>query len=109
MSPANYAIRANVESTVHAFKRPFSAGKLPVRGLIRAHMVACGSALVVNLRRLHHYFHTTEAATSSDSSFSSQTALFWRLVVTFIARFGRRTIVLSKSNVDLGNPATMAT
>jgi hypothetical protein len=109
MSPYNYAIRANVESTVHAFKRPFSSSKLPVRGLIRAHMVACGSALVVNLRRLHHYFQTNEVSTTAGSSFSSQTALFWRLVVTFIARFGRRTIVLSKSNVDLGNPATMAT
>jgi len=52
----NNAVRAAVEATVRSIKRPFAAGKLPVRGLIRAQMVVCGSALMVNLLRLHRYF-----------------------------------------------------
>lgn len=89
MSAVNYAIRANVESTVHAFKHPFPAGKLPVRGLIRTHMMACGSALMVNLRRLHHYFHANQAALAPDTSVSPQFASFWQIVVAFFACFGR--------------------
>ncbi len=90
MSTDNYAIRANVESTVHAFKRPFPASKLPVRGLIRIHMIVCSSALMVNLRRLHHYFQTNEMTMVIDTSVLFQIALFWPLVSLFLARFNRR-------------------
>jgi hypothetical protein len=55
MSPANFALRAGVESTVRSFKHVFPAGKLPVRSLIRTVMVASGAALMVNCRRVHHY------------------------------------------------------
>jgi len=55
MSPANYALRAGVESTVRSFKHVFPSGKLPVRSLIRSAMVACCSALMVNCRRVHQY------------------------------------------------------
>jgi hypothetical protein len=55
MSPANNALRAGVESTVHSFKHIFPAGKLPIRGVIRGLMVACCSALMVNCRRVHQY------------------------------------------------------
>lgn len=109
MSAANYAIRANVESTIHAFKHPFAAGKLPVRGLIRACMVACGSALMVNLRRLHHYFQTVEAATVTIISVSLLFVLFWQLVLAFFARFNRRMpLVLSHCAVSLAQPVLMA-
>jgi hypothetical protein len=89
MSAENYAIRANTESTVHAFKHPFSGGKLPVRGLIRSHMVACGSALMVNLHRLHHYLSQKEEKSIEDSCVSLQIYIFWRSVTTFLSRFLR--------------------
>jgi len=46
-------VRAPVEATVRSLKRGLTASKLPVRGLIRATMVLCASALMVNARRLH--------------------------------------------------------
>jgi hypothetical protein len=68
MSAANAAIRANVEAAIHAFKHPFAGGKLRVRGLIRAHMMACGSALMVNLRRLHARLHPQQPAEAATGS-----------------------------------------
>ena len=38
-----------------ALKRPFSNDKLPVRGQFRVHSMLIGSALMVNLRRIHRY------------------------------------------------------
>lgn len=61
MSPQNFAIRANVEATIRAFKRHFPAGKLPVRGLIRAHMLVCASVVMVNFRRIHRYLLRKQA------------------------------------------------
>lgn len=99
MSPTNYAVRANVESTIHAFKHPFAAGKLPVRGLIRARMVAYSSALMVNLRRLHRYFTNGNAPTPVNPSFGLQFILFWQLLLTFWSHFiVRRTILVSQHN-----------
>lgn len=48
-------LRAAVESTIGALKRPFDNDKLPVRGLFRANTMLIGSALMVNLRRIHRY------------------------------------------------------
>jgi hypothetical protein len=47
--------RAAVESTVAALKRPFNNDQLPVRGRFRVNHLIVGSALMVNLRRIHHY------------------------------------------------------
>ncbi len=55
LRPEDKPLRAAVEATIGALKRPFAGGKLPVRGLIRATAVICCSALMVNLRRLHAY------------------------------------------------------
>lgn len=49
-------VRAVVESTVRSIKHPFGGDKLPVRGLLRSAMLLYGSALMVNLRRLHRYW-----------------------------------------------------
>lgn len=94
MSADNAAVRANVESTVHAFKHPFASGKLRVRGLIRAHMMACGSALMVNLRRLHDYLQPNlsnelgQQANSTDSSLVLPLKfLFRRGLSNFLAFF----------------------
>ena len=46
-------VRAPVEATVRSLKRGLTGSKLPVRGLIRATMVLCAAALMVNARRLH--------------------------------------------------------
>jgi len=48
-------LRAAVESTIGALKRPFANDKLPVRGLFRVNTMLIGSALMVNLRRIHRY------------------------------------------------------
>lgn len=48
-------LRAAVEATVGALKRPFSNDKLPVRGQFLVHCMLLGSALMVNLRRIHRY------------------------------------------------------
>jgi hypothetical protein len=48
-------LRAAVEATVGALKRPFGNDKLPVRGQFRVHSLLIGSALMVNLRRIHRY------------------------------------------------------
>ncbi len=47
--------RAAVESTVAALKRPFNNDQLPVRGRFRVNHLIVGSALMVNLRRIHRY------------------------------------------------------
>jgi len=48
-------LRAAVEATVGALKRPFNDDKVPVRGLIRLHQVLIGSAVMVNIRRIQRY------------------------------------------------------
>lgn len=48
-------LRAAVEATIGALKRPFANDKLPVRGLFRVSSMLIGSALMVNLRRIHRY------------------------------------------------------
>jgi hypothetical protein len=48
-------LRVAVEATMRVIKHPFPAGKLPVRGLVRVTAVLIGSALMVNVRRLHAY------------------------------------------------------
>lgn len=48
-------LRAAVESTIGAIKRPFAEDKLPVRGLFRVGMMMIGSAAMVNVRRIQRY------------------------------------------------------
>ena len=48
-------LRAAVESTVAAIKRPFRQGKVPVRGLRRVAAMMIASASMVNIRRIHRY------------------------------------------------------
>ncbi|MCB0190001.1 MAG: transposase, partial [Caldilineaceae bacterium] len=48
-------LRAAVEASIGALKRPFPNDKLPVRGLFRVSSMLIGSALMINLRRIHRY------------------------------------------------------
>ena len=45
-------LRAAVEATVRSLKRPFPAGKLPVRGKFRVACLLAGSAAAANIRRI---------------------------------------------------------
>ena len=51
----NRHLRAAVEATVGALKRPFNNDKVPVRGLIRLSQVMVGSAVMVNIRRIQRH------------------------------------------------------
>jgi len=48
-------LRAAVEATVGALKRPFNNDKVPVRGTIRLGQMMIGSAVMVNIRRMTRY------------------------------------------------------
>jgi hypothetical protein len=48
-------LRAAVEATIGALKRPFSDDQLPVRGRYRVGVLMIGSALMVNVRRIQRY------------------------------------------------------
>ncbi len=48
-------LRAAVEATIGALKRPFAEDQLPVRGRVRMGMMIVGSALMVNVRRMQRY------------------------------------------------------
>lgn len=48
-------LRSAVESTVRSVKNPFRHGKVLVRGKFRVSTLVIGSALMVNLRRIHRY------------------------------------------------------
>ena len=48
-------LRAAVEATIKLVKKPFSAGKLPVRGLFRVSNLITASAVMVNVRRIQRH------------------------------------------------------
>lgn len=48
-------LRAAVEATIYALKRPFRGGKLPVRGLFRVTCLIIASAAMTNVRRIQRY------------------------------------------------------
>ncbi len=49
------SLRAAVEATVGALKRPFNNDQVPVRGKIRLGQMMLGSAIMVNIRRIQRY------------------------------------------------------
>jgi hypothetical protein len=49
------SLRAAVEATVGAVKRPFNNDKVPVRGTLRLGQMMIGSAVMVNIRRVTRY------------------------------------------------------
>jgi hypothetical protein len=52
---AGHNLRAAVEATVGAVKRPFNDDQLPVRGLFRMSVMMIGSAAMVNIRRIQRH------------------------------------------------------
>jgi len=94
LHPEDRSVRTAVEATVRQVKHPFRAGKLPVRGLIRARMLIYGAALMVNLRRLHRYASAKDnpdTQPASDRPAPILSALILRLKQCFstdLVRFG---------------------
>lgn len=79
LRPEDASIRTVVEASVREVKHPFAGGKLPVRGLIRARMVIYGSALMVNLRRLHKHFAKNPSQSHAEIPVSDASRPFSRL------------------------------
>lgn len=52
---AGHNLRAAVEATVGAAKRPFNDDQLPVRGQFRMSVMMIGSAAMLNIRRIQRY------------------------------------------------------
>ncbi len=114
ITAANNGVRAAVEATIRSVKHPFAAGKLPVRGLIRSQMVVCGSALLVNVHRLCHYFWEQAADMETCLPASFVLALFLPFVMhltavcrRFLAVFERRFVLIAMPSVlTIAQPAT---
>ena len=106
ITTANNGVRAGVEATVRSVKHPFPGGKLPVRGLIRAHMVVCGSALMVNVHRLCRYFQEQASRMDAEASMAfilTQWSALVALVLAWyrhgVAIFAHRLVFPSESSV----------
>ncbi len=85
--------RAAVESTIAALKRPFNNDQLPVRGRFRVNQMIVGSALMINLRRIHRYVsqkieqaRPTTEATEGDPTVLSPVVSFFAALRTLISR-----------------------
>lgn len=89
LCPQDTPIRTVIEATIRSLKHPFPASKLPVRGLIRATMVIYGSALMVNLRRLHGYFTAEQGQQLIQAGASALLSLFSSLLTAIRAYYGR--------------------
>jgi hypothetical protein len=84
--------RAAVEATIGAVKRPFGNDKVPVRGKFRVGMMVIGSAMMVNLRRIHRFrAEVRQAATENTEDGGSEDlllAFFRRARAIFSMRYG---------------------
>jgi hypothetical protein len=85
--------RAAVESTIGALKRPFAHDQLPVRGRFRMGQMIVGSALMVNLRRIHRYVsekilkaQPAAEATADEATPPSPAVSFWVALRSLISR-----------------------
>jgi hypothetical protein len=92
------SLRAAVEATVGAVKRPFNNDKAPVRGTIRLGQMMIGSAIMVNIRRIQRYKLEKRKTIQSEQSsslnedkghtnVSPSTRSFLSLVRTRLQRF----------------------
>jgi hypothetical protein len=74
-------LRAAIEASVGAIKRPFGNDKTPVRGRFRVGAVMIGSATMVNIRRIQRYLlqqaKAKQLQTNSDGSALPFSAAFW--------------------------------
>lgn len=99
-------LRAAIEATIGAIKRPFSDDQLPVRGRRRVGELMLGSAWMVNVRRIQRYLaaqrHAKRAhapAAPAEGSARTASPSFWTLCAnrfwTVVAGSWRRPITFS--------------
>jgi hypothetical protein len=104
----NNGVRAGVEATVRSVKNVFAAGKLPVRGLIRSQMVVLGSALLVNVHRLAHYYFEQTSQLDENASETFILSLFLLLIAHLTAIFYRRGPISLRRSTFRANIADYA-
>jgi len=73
-------LRVAIEALMRSVKHPFSAGKLPVRGLKRVHDLLIGSAAMVNIRRITQY---RQNQNHSETEIETLASAFFRLLLPF--------------------------
>jgi hypothetical protein len=95
----NNGVRAGVEATIRSLKHVFAAGKLPVRGLIRSQMVVLGSALLVNVHRLTHYFFQQASRLDENVSGAFILSLFFLLIAHLTALFPCQRVICERRPV----------
>jgi hypothetical protein len=101
----NNGIRAGAEATIRSVKHVFAGGKLPVRGLIRSQMVVLGSALLVNVHRLTHYYFEQAAQLDENGSEISVLSLFLLLIAHLTAVSPRWDAIFERRRVLQTNVA----
>lgn len=92
ITKVNNGVRAGVEATVRSVKHPFAAGKLPVRGLIRSHMVVLGAALLVNVQRLTAYY-LKQASSLDNGAVNSFILPLFLLLAAYLLTFWQHQAV----------------
>jgi hypothetical protein len=84
-------LRAAVEAAIRSIKHPFSAGKLPVRGLRRVGDILIGSAAMVNIRRITRYQNAKNNSEPEQDRLESSFSRFQaRLLSDWIRLLGGR-------------------
>lgn len=92
----NNGIRAGVEATVRSVKHRFTAGKLPVRGLIRSQMVVLGAAILVNVHRLTRYYLEQASELGETGDGNVLLSLFLLLTAYLAAVFHHQSLIFSR-------------
>lgn len=81
-------LRAAVEATIGAIKRPFGNDKVPVRGQFRVGMMMIGSAAMVNLRRIWRYQTAKkDKEAGKDRQQVGGESFFVRCIAAFLNRY----------------------
>lgn len=101
----NNGIRAGVEATIRSVKHVFAGGKLPVRGLIRSQMVVLGSAMLVNVHRLAHYYFGQASQLDENGSEISVLSLFLLLIAHLTVVLHRWEAIFEQRLVRQANVA----
>jgi len=96
-------LRAAVESTIAALKRPYGA-KLPVRGWFRVYSLMLQAGLMFNVRRIHRYLTQPPQPAAPAGAIRQEEALT-NTLVSFFLRLGQSLRLLWPLNLALAERA----
>ena len=85
-------LRAAVEATIGALKRPFSDDQLPVRGRFRVSVMMIGSAVMVNVRRIQRYLKAKDGLERQNPEVATSKDLVPTLSSSFLSALGTRCL-----------------